>query len=80
MNGRELSDKLEISEATVSRLLSGNRNPSFRLMLKIEDQLNWGIAEQSAAIRACNYGDALYQAVVREEEREEKEEKNATTD
>ena len=52
MNGRELARVLKVSEATVSRLASGHREPSVALMLEIREALGWKIDAQADALRA----------------------------
>ena len=46
---RWIANALGVSEATVSRLRSGDRNPSFAVMAKIADTFGWPIASQSTA-------------------------------
>lgn len=51
MNGRELSRALDVSEATISRLIHGDRRPSLDLMLKIDGVLRWSLNSQADFLR-----------------------------
>jgi transcriptional regulator with XRE-family HTH domain len=44
------------SEATISRLRSGDRTPSVRLMQEIRRVLSWSLDEQAAAIERGDFG------------------------
>jgi transcriptional regulator with XRE-family HTH domain len=55
MNGAEMAEALGCSEATVSRLRSGERTPSVRLMSEIRRILSWSMDEQAAAIDRGDY-------------------------
>lgn len=55
MTGAELAEALGVSEATVSRIGSGERRPSMDLMLKIRDVLHWSVERQADAIRCETY-------------------------
>lgn len=46
---RAVADRLGLSVATISRLRSGGRNPSFPVMERIEAELGWPVAKQSTA-------------------------------
>jgi transcriptional regulator with XRE-family HTH domain len=59
MNARELARALKVSEATVSRLASGHRQPSLDLMVRIKDVLKWKLDPQADALRAGTYGEVL---------------------
>lgn len=59
MNARQLATAVRVSEATVSRLLSGQRGPSIRLIPRIRDALGWRVDEQVQAIERGTYGQAL---------------------
>lgn len=59
MNGREMARALGVSEATVSRLASGHRQPSLELMVKIREVLKWKLDPQADALRAGKYGEVL---------------------
>lgn len=63
MNARELSQVLEVSEATVSRLGSGHRKPSTELMMQIADKLKWPIGHQAQAMRDGQYPDTFRQVM-----------------
>jgi transcriptional regulator with XRE-family HTH domain len=55
MNGRQLADRLKVSQAHVSRLRSGERLPSMELMWSISDALGWPPGEQMEAVRAKQF-------------------------
>lgn len=55
MNARELAAEVRVSEATVSRLLSGQRGPGIRLIARIRDALQWPAEEQVRAIERDRY-------------------------
>lgn len=57
MTGRELSEQLQVSEATVSRLASGERRPSVELMRKIQRVLRWSLVSQLQALETGSYAD-----------------------
>lgn len=62
MNGRDFSKLLGVSEATVSRLMSGDRRPSISLMMKIKDVLGgrlWTLDQQAKALESGKYGEEL---------------------
>lgn len=59
MNGRQLSEKLDISQAHVSRLRSGDRLPSMALMWAVDAALGWPAADQMVAIRQQRYHTEL---------------------
>jgi len=67
MNARELSRALDVSEATVSRLVHGERRPSLDLMLKIGDVLKWSVNSQADCLResAAAYGNELHKRMER---------------
>jgi transcriptional regulator with XRE-family HTH domain len=46
MTGVELAARLGVSEATVSRIASGERQPSVELMVEIRNALGWSIERQ----------------------------------
>ncbi len=51
----ELASALDRSEATVSRLLSGERKPSLETMRDIKLVLGWPIDQQAEALEADIY-------------------------
>ncbi len=51
----ELASALDRSEATVSRLLSGERKPSLETMRDIKLVLGWPIDQQAEALEADTY-------------------------
>lgn len=55
MTGREMSKALGVSEATVSRLASGERKPSTDLMVKVKEVLGWSISQQALAVVDHSY-------------------------
>lgn len=46
---RAIADRLGLSVATISRLRSGDRNPSFAVMERIASETGWSVARQSTA-------------------------------
>lgn len=48
MTGAELAELTGLSEATVSRLASGERKPSLETMAKVEGVLGWSVSRQTA--------------------------------
>jgi transcriptional regulator with XRE-family HTH domain len=56
MTGAEMALLLGCSEATVSRLRSGERTPSVRMMNEIRRVLAWSVEQQAAAIEQGSYG------------------------
>jgi transcriptional regulator with XRE-family HTH domain len=59
MTGAELAQATGLSEATVSRLASGERKPSVEAMKKIESALGWSITRQLDALDCKNYASAF---------------------
>lgn len=59
MNGRQLAEQIDRSQAHVSRLRSGDRLPSMDLMWAVERVLEWPAGEQLAAVRAKRYHTEL---------------------
>lgn len=59
MNGRQLADRLQVSQGHVSRLRSGARLPSIALMWAICDALDWSPESQMVAIRKQTFHDEL---------------------
>lgn len=55
MLASELADELEVSEATISRIASGERRPSLDLMYKIRSALRWSIEAQVDEIQCGVY-------------------------
>ncbi len=51
MLASELAKTLGVSEATVSRIASGDRRPSIDLMMKIRTVLRWSIEDQANQLR-----------------------------
>lgn len=51
MRASELAVELDVSEATVSRIASGQRRPSMDLILKIRTVLRWSVESQADALR-----------------------------
>jgi len=58
MTGAELAAMLEVSEATVSRIASGERRPSVDLILSIRRVLGWSFESQAMLLAesAVAYG------------------------
>jgi transcriptional regulator with XRE-family HTH domain len=59
MNGKQLAALLFCSPATVSRLLSSDREPSVALMLRIRELTGWTLDEQVNAASRGEYGTLL---------------------
>lgn len=59
MNRTEAADALGCSEATISRLRSGDRQPSVRLMQEIRRVLSWSIDDQVTALERGVYGEVF---------------------
>jgi transcriptional regulator with XRE-family HTH domain len=59
MNGREMAQALGVSEATVSRLASGNREPSVTLMVRVRRVLRWKVDAQADALQNGTYGQVF---------------------
>ena len=59
MNQAQAAELLGCSEATVSRLRSGDRTPSVRMMQEIKRLLSWSLDDQAAAIERGDYGTLL---------------------
>lgn len=55
MNITETATALGCSVATVSRIVSGDRNPSLELMAEIRRVLRWSIEAQADEVRAGTY-------------------------
>jgi transcriptional regulator with XRE-family HTH domain len=64
MNSRQLATRLDVSEATVSRLLSNDRRPSVDLMVKISEVFpRFTVNVQVQALAANQYGALLKAAM-----------------
>lgn len=60
MKNRELADALGVHESTVSRLLSGDRNPGIEVMSRIKERFGWSLDDQWAALgEEDTYAEAL---------------------
>jgi transcriptional regulator with XRE-family HTH domain len=59
MNQAEAAEALGCSVATISRLRSGERNPSVRLMQEIRRILSWSLDDQAAAIERGDFGSVF---------------------
>lgn len=59
MKAAELARALDLSEATVSRLISGHRRPSVETMSEIKRLFGWSLDEQLDALRDGTFGDGL---------------------
>lgn len=55
MQAAELARLVGASEATISRLASGERRPSIETMAAIEPVLRWSVDRQVDALRDDNY-------------------------
>jgi transcriptional regulator with XRE-family HTH domain len=55
MTGAELAEATGLSEATISRLASGDRRPSLETMEKVRLALGWSIERQVDEVRCGNY-------------------------
>lgn len=49
VKNKDIAERLGINPVSLSRLRSGERKPSLRMMLRIESELGWSLTEQSAA-------------------------------
>ena len=65
MNRVELAQALECSEATVSRICSGERRPSVDLMTRIRRVLRWTVESQVDEIRCGTYAQTFVQKMER---------------
>ena len=63
MNQPQAAEALGVSVATVSRLCSGDRKPSFELMCRIEDTFGWSVQDQANELRCDAYYDAFSKKV-----------------
>lgn len=64
MNSRQLAVRLEVSEATVSRLLSNDRRPSVDLMMKVAEVFpRFTVNMQVQALAIGQYGGLLKTAM-----------------
>lgn len=55
MTNVEMAEALDVSEATISRIASGERRPSLDLMIEIRRVLRWSIEDQAEEIRCETY-------------------------
>lgn len=65
MLASELADRIDLSEAMVSRIASGEREPSIETMAKIRTALAWSIERQLDAKFAGKYADEFKQRMER---------------
>lgn len=65
MKASEAADLLDVSEATISRICSGERRPSLDLMFKIRQVLVWSVADQLDEIQCGNYAQVFKQKMER---------------
>lgn len=65
MNGAELAEMTGLSEATISRLASGERGPSLETMEKVRLALGWSIERQTDGVRCGNYAQEFKQRMER---------------
>lgn len=49
VKNKDIAERLGINPVSLSRLRSGERKPSLRMMKRIETELGWTMADQSAA-------------------------------
>lgn len=47
MNQAQLAEALNVTEATVSRLISGERRPSLDLTMRVNEVLRWSVNSQA---------------------------------
>ena len=59
MYARELALATDASEATISRLLSGERKPSLDLMLRIRAVTDWALEDQADCLQMGLYSGRL---------------------
>jgi transcriptional regulator with XRE-family HTH domain len=64
VNQQQLADRLGVSQAMVSRLLSGDRRPSIALMNRIKDVLGWSLDAQAETMERGEYGQTLRYVMV----------------
>jgi len=55
----ELARLADLSEATVSRLISGERRPSVETMAELKRLLGWSLDEQVDALAGGTFGSEL---------------------
>lgn len=65
MKASEAADLLGVSEATVSRICSGERRPSIDLMFKIRAVLVWSVEAQVDSVRVGTYAQEFRQKMER---------------
>lgn len=65
MQQSEVARRAGVAVATVSRLLSGDRQPSFDMMVRIEEAIGWPVEQQANARKFGNYGNKLDEAIRR---------------
>jgi transcriptional regulator with XRE-family HTH domain len=51
-----MAERLEVSEATISRLASGERRPSIDVMIRIRDVLGWPLDNQADVLNISSSG------------------------
>lgn len=59
MNQADFARMSGLSEALISRLVSGERRPSLDTLWVIEEHLGWAINDQADEIRCETYGSVL---------------------
>lgn len=69
MNQAECAEALDLSEATVSRYVSGERMPSLNTMYRIRDLLLWSIEAQADAVRCGTYAAEFAEKMERRQTR-----------
>lgn len=58
----ELSETLNIKPSMIYKIRKGQRHPSVRSMIEIEQKLNWSLNEQIMARKAGIYNEAFVAA------------------
>lgn len=54
VKNKDIAERLGINPVSLSRLRSGERKPSLRMMKRIETKLGWSMTDQSAAYDECD--------------------------
>lgn len=56
VTNQRVGEDLGVSHSMISRIRSGDREPSIHLMMRIRDVLDWDITSQATAIGEGDYG------------------------
>lgn len=63
VTNQRVADDLDITHSAVSRVRSGDRLPSFALMLRIEERIGWDLRDQTDARLLGSYDVAFEKAL-----------------